>query len=232
MTRRPRTIREYGTSALLLEWEARIDPDINQSVHWYGQAIAGHGGVVECVPAYASLLVRYLPPKITAYQLREVIFSLPPTPEQALPGVLHNLPVCYHPDVAPDLGYVTKTLGVSAEQLVALHLHPIYLVYQLGFLAGFGFLGKTEAALEIARRADPRRSVPRGSVGLAGRQTGIYPSESPGGWQLIGRCPLDLLRTGADPMRLRAGDRVKFYPIDLDTFHLMRTQPLEAWPTR
>lgn len=230
--RLPRSIRTYGSSALLLEWEARIDPMINQSVHHYARAIAQHPGVAECIPAYASLLVRFLPPKITAYQLREAIYALQLTPDEIPPGVLHELPVCYDPEVAPDLLHVAETLALTADQVVDLHTRPTYLVYQLGFLPGFGFLGTTDERLQISRKSNPRRAVPAGSVGLAGRQTGVYPTGSPGGWQLIGRCPVAMIRTGTDPIRLRAGDRVKFFSVDLETYHELHQKPLREWPTR
>jgi KipI family sensor histidine kinase inhibitor len=232
MMRLPRSIRTYGQAALLLEWEARIYPSINQSVHQYARAISLHPGVAECVPAYSSLLVRFLPPKITAYQLKEFIYGLKLSSERAKEGMLHHLPVCYHPEVAPDLDHATNTLSITPAQLVDLHTGPTYLVYQLGFLPGFGFLGITDDRLSIARKKNPRRSVPAGSVGLAGRQTGVYPTSSPGGWQLIGRCPLALVRPGVDPIRLRPGDQVKFNPVTLEDYFELRKQPMEGWPAR
>ena len=187
-----------------------------------------HPAVRECVPAYASLLVRFFPPKITAYQLREFIFSLRPE-EQLKPKMyLHELPVCYHKEVAPDLQETAKLLKLSVKKLISLHTAAPYLVYQLGFRPGFGFLGQTPVALEIGRLDKPRRKVPAGAVGLAGRQTGVYPTESPGGWRIIGRCPVTLVRSGRDFARLRPGDQVRFYPITLTEFRKFKDDL--PWP--
>lgn len=229
--RLPRHIQPYGPSALLVQWETRIDDRINKSVHAYARRLRTQTGVAECVPAYASLLVRFAPKTTTAYRLRELIFDLPlPQPAEAK-GYRHELPVCYHPDLAPDLENVARTLNISPEQVIDLHTGRDYRVYQLGFCPGFGFLGETDAALNVDRHATPRKSVPAGAVGLAGRQTGIYPTDSPGGWQLIGRCPVPLLQPGDDLTRLRAGDTVRFTPITLDAFHQLTPNDF-PWPVR
>lgn len=231
MLRLPRQILDYGPDALLLNWEQRIDSGISSAVHAYANLLSEHPAVAECIPAYASLLVRFFPPKITAYALREDIYSLEPSIEGDENSLLQEIPVCYHPDVAPDLVTVAEKLGISQKVLIKLHTSVEYQVYQLGFRPGFGFLGETDKRLKVARRSSPRRSVPAGSVGIAGQQTGIYPSESPGGWQLIGRTPWPMLREGRDISRLRPGDRVIFKSISLTAYEkaLKTTAP---WPKR
>ena len=229
--RRPRFIHPYGTSALLLEWEQHIDPAINDSVHAYAAALRLHDPVKECVPAYASLLVTHHGGREVAYALREFIFSLHPTADAHSKPILHELPVRYGGEYGPDLGNVARHSGLSPKEVIGRHTAPLYRVYFLGFQPGFGFLGELDGSLEIARRPLPRTRVPAGSVGLAGRQTGIYPTESPGGWQLIGCCPLPLLRVGPDTARLRAGDRVRFYPVTATDFTTLRQAP-PVWPTR
>jgi len=226
--RQPRTITAYGPTALLLSWEQRIDPAISAGVHAYATALNHHPAVLECIPAYASLLVRYAAPRITAATLKEFIYDLRPPDYSPEERCVHELPVRYD---GPDLKSSAQQLSLSPAALIELHCGPDYQVYQLGFRPGFAFLGDTPAALNIGRRATPRTHVPAGSVGLAGRQTGVYPADSPGGWQLIGRCPVPLLRSGTDPVRLRAGDLVRFLAVGSEEFiHLQNNPP--PWPER
>lgn len=200
-------------------------------MHAYAQALADHPAVIECVPAYASLLVRYAPPKTSAYALEEFIFSLRPTPLPEQQLTQHRIPVCYAPTLAPDLLETASLLNLSPSELVALHVERSYLVYQLGYMPGFAFMGQTEEQLAVPRLASPRARVPAGAVGLAGRQTGIYPLPSPGGWRLIGRCPWPLLREGRDFTRFRAGDQVVFYAISEKEFTELQKSP-SPWPER
>ncbi|MFT5999894.1 MAG: KipI family sensor histidine kinase inhibitor [Neolewinella sp.] len=226
--RLPRHILPYGPDALLLNWEQRITPGISTSVHAYAAALLAHPAVLECVPAYASLMVRFAPPKISAYQLREFIFELRPSAARPQTSVIHDLPVLYD---GPDLEFIFRKLSLSKKDLISLHSAPDYLVYQVGFQPGFAFLGDTSEALAIERRESPRAKVPAGSVGLAGRQTGVYPTDGPGGWQLIGRCPWPLIRPGPSPTRLQAGDRVSFRPVSPVEFANLVKSPA-PWPER
>jgi inhibitor of KinA len=226
--RLPRHILPYGSDALLINWEQRITPGISSSVHAYAAALLAHPAVLECIPAYASLMVRYAPPKISAYQLREFIFELRPSASGPQNPVVHDLPVLYD---GPDLKFISGKLRLSKKKIISLHSATDYLVYQVGFQPGFAFLGDTKEELTITRRESPRPKVLAGSVGLAGRQTGVYPTDGPGGWQLIGRCPLSLVRSGTDPTRLRAGDRVRFRPVSSAEFTKLAKSP-PPWPER
>ena len=226
--RSPHHIVSYGSDALLLNWEQRIDPAISTSVHAWAAEIKQHPAVRECIPGYASLLVRFAGPLVSAYDLREFILGLRPEENKKTNVLTHQLPVCYD---GPDLKETATALALSEAELIRLHTAQDYLVYQIGFRPGFGFLGQTAPGLEIARRPTPRPRVPAGSVGLAGRQTGIYPTDSPGGWQLIGRCPFPLLRQGAHPSLLRPGDKVRFRAVSAAEFSdLFNSPPL--WPER
>lgn len=212
--RLPRNIQNYGSDALLLEWEQRIDPDINLSVHHYAETLRDHPAVVESVAAYNSLLVRYDPSQLDAYQLREWIYDHPATEGSNKEGKIHRLPVVYGGEYGPDLAATAKSLKLSQKKLIELHTATTYLVYQMGFQPGFAFLGLTDKKLSVDRREAPRTMVPAGSVGLAGRQTAVYPSSSPGGWQIIGRCPARLWDASKfRANRLQAGDHVKFYAV-------------------
>lgn len=226
--RSPHHIVSYGPDALLLNWEQRISPAISAGVHAWAAAIRQHPAVRECVPGYASLLVRFAGPLVSAYDLREFIFGLKPEETEAKSALTHELPVCYD---GPDLEAAAAALGLTTSSLIRLHSGQEYLVYQIGFRPGFGFLGQTVPELEIARRPTPRTHVAAGSVGLAGRQTGVYPTDGPGGWQLIGRCPTPLLRAGDQPALLRAGDRVRFRPVSAATFTDLLNSP-SPWPER
>jgi inhibitor of KinA len=133
-------------------------------------------------------------------------------------GHFFRIPVCYEGEYAPDLEGVAKEKGLSKEEVIGLHTSVIYRVYMIGFLPGFPYMGRTDPRLEIARKKQPV-SVWAGGVGIAGIQTGIYPLNSPGGWQIIGRTPMPLFNRHEDPpIRVQAGDSVQFYPVSKKEF--------------
>lgn len=130
-----------------------------------------------------------------------------------------RIPVCYDERFGIDLENIVSKYKISIEEIIKIHTEETYLVYCLGFLPGFAYMGKVNAAIQIARHASPRKEVQAGSVGIAGMQTGIYPMNSPGGWQIIGRTPIKIF--DKDPAilgKLSAGSRIQFYPIDFAEF--------------
>jgi len=132
-----------------------------------------------------------------------------------------EIPVCYEEKCAPDLAEVARESGVSEVEVIRLHGEPTYRVYFLGFAPGFAYLGDVDERIAAPRRATPRATVAAGAVGIAGRQTGIYPRRMPGGWRLIGQCPLPLLETTPDGgirTLLEPGDTVTFVPISWAQF--------------
>lgn len=164
-------------------------------------------------PAYASLLIEFCPLRLTQDELESWVVSLGSELEtpKAAPAQPIVIPVCYEPEFAPDLANVARYLKLSQEQVVTLHAAGDYLVYFLGFSPGFAYLGGLSPVLQVPRLETPRAHVGAGSVGLAGAQTGIYPNDSPGGWQLIGRTPQRMFDASRQPAsRLRPGDRVRF----------------------
>ena len=185
-------------------------------------------------PAYCSLLVTFDALKWSHEdlegKLREYLEQLDTVrlPEPRLVEV----PVCYGEEFGPDLEDVARTHGITPERVIELHTSTTYLVYFLGFVPGFAYLGELPEALVTPRHATPRRKVPSGSLGIAGNQTGVYPCETPGGWRLLGRTPLAMLNTasadanpgtrlryGKDGLSLLAiGDRVRFKAISREGF--------------
>lgn len=213
--------RACGDAGLLVEFGAGIDPSVHLRVMHAFRALKAKniGGVLDLVPAYASLLVQIDPWRISFERLRmeidEVLEDAAGAEnEHGAEGRIVDIPVCYGAEDGPDLEEVCRYHDLSAEEVVALHTAPLYTVYMIGFTPGFPYLGGLDPRLITPRRTTPRKRVPAGSVGIADRQTGIYSIDSPGGWQLIGRTPLRLFDPmGERPFLLEPGDRIRFVPI-------------------
>jgi inhibitor of KinA len=208
----------FGDSALLIELGDAIDLETNIRVIALNDALLKTNiqGVEELVPTYRSLLVRYDPQKTSYEKLidhaRDIEKSLTPNMEKEGKRVL--VPVVYGGKNGPDLSYVAKTHGLTEEQAIKLHSGETYRVYMIGFVAGFPYLGEVVDEIATPRLETPRLKVPAGSVGIAEKQTGIYPCEAPGGWQIIGRTAIRLFNPANEPPALlSAGDSVKFKPI-------------------
>lgn len=207
--------RPMGDRSLLVELGDTISPDVNRRVQQLMLQLqqAPLPGVREIAPGYRSLLVVYDPLTIAAAELMERIAEA--AAQQGLAGLpqakLLTVPVFYGGDYGPDLEWVAGHLGISSDQVIRLHTETVYRVYMIGFTPGYPYMGELPAALAVPRRSTPRTRVPKGSVGIAQRQTGIYPVESPGGWQIIGWTPIELFDPSRQlPSLLEMGDRVKF----------------------
>jgi KipI family sensor histidine kinase inhibitor len=178
-------------------------------------------GVRNLHPAYCSLLVKFDAMKWRHEELEEVLRGYVERMERvALPEPrLVEVPVCYGAEFGPDLKDVAEFHGITTERAIELHAAATYLVYFLGFVPGFAYLGEVSEELATPRLATPRRSVPAGSVGIAGRQTGVYPVATPGGWRLLGRTPVKMFQPNRAEMSLLViGDRVRFVPISAEQF--------------
>lgn len=186
-------------------------------------------GVTETIPAYASLLVRYDPFTTNydalAHALRKLERSALHAAQET--GRTVEIPVCYGGEYGEDLPFVARHAGMSEQEVIALHCSKPYRIYMLGFLPGFPYLGGLDERLFSPRLDTPRTRIPAGSVGIGGQQTGIYPMESPGGWQLIGRTPLRLFAPGR-PLPYAGGDRIRFVPIDPPEYARIARQEEEA----
>jgi KipI family sensor histidine kinase inhibitor len=172
--------------------------------------------VTDVVLAYRSAAVFAEPEQGSLEALEEKLRSVQPGSDNAQEGTLLVIPVLYD---GQDLHQVANQLGLGLEQLIDLHASPVYDVFAVGFLQGFPYAGYLAPALSgLARRAEPRLKVPAGSVAIAGRQTGIYPRESPGGWHLLGRTPLSIAGPDEGYFPIRAGDRIRFQSINAREF--------------
>jgi inhibitor of KinA len=178
-------------------------------------------GVRNLHPAYCSLLVTFDAQKLRHAKLEKLLKGyVKRLGEVRLPPARHvEIPVCYGDEFGPDLAEVSASHGFTPERVIELHSSVTYLVYFLGFVPGFAYLGELPKALITPRLPTPRRKVPVGSVGIAGNQTGVYPFATPGGWRLLGRTPLRLFRPEQDSLSLLSiGDRVRFQPISRERF--------------
>jgi KipI family sensor histidine kinase inhibitor len=181
-------------------------------------------GVLDVVLAYQSAAVFADPDAVDLALLEDRLRSLEVPKDERPPGALVRLPVLYDGD---DLADVARRLGLAEAEVVAAHTGPEYRVFAIGFLPGFPYAGYLPARLSgLPRRDVPRVRVPAGSVAIAGRQTGIYPNPSPGGWSLIGRTPLRIVDLERGHFPIRAGDRIRFSPIDAAEFEARREEPL------
>ncbi len=212
-----------GESHLIVEFGQAVDPVVNQAVHaldWRLKACP-LVGLVESVPAYASLLVAYDPLVLPLETLIAHCSEHLHAGDAAEPQVHETIeiPVLYGGEWGPDLSTVAGRVGLTSEEVIARHAQVVYTVYMMGFMPGFPYLGGLDRRLCVPRLAMPRTKVPAGSVAIAELQAGIYPLESPGGWHLLGRTPLRLYRPEmSPPVLLRAGQRVRFKQVALNEY--------------
>jgi KipI family sensor histidine kinase inhibitor len=216
-----------GDSALLVELPAAIDPVTSGRVLALAAVLQQrHAAVVrDLVVGYCSLTVYFNPLSVDAVWLESAIRAAAEDIADApgADGAMLDVPVCYGGELGPDLHEVARVAGCSEDEVVALHTGRTYRVYVVGFVPGFPYMASVHPRLALPRRATPRQRVPVGSVAIAAGQTGIYPAETPGGWHLIGRTPVKPYDPGREePFLFKAGDRVRFYPIDAAAF--------DRWP--
>lgn len=218
-----------GDKALTVELGDSISADTNRRVRDLQVAIESRDipGVIDLVPSYRSLLVYYDPLKVSLPQLMERLAVLEQSLDQAAlhaPKVV-EIPTLYGGEYGPDLAHVAQHNGLTPEEVVQIHCSAHYQVYMMGFTPGFPYLGGMSERIATPRLQTPRTVIPAGSVGIAERQTGVYPIESPGGWQLIGRTPVQLFDPQRDPpVVVEAGDFIWFAPITETTYHVIQQQ--------
>jgi KipI family sensor histidine kinase inhibitor len=220
----PARIVPAGDGALVAEFDDRIDAAVNARAIAVATAVrsAGVVGVRDVVPTFRSVAVYFDPLAADVAKLEALLRDIANTapPADTTGSTLVEIPVCYDREFAIDVDDVARFAGLpSADDVAAIHSSRIYRVFMLGFIPGFAYLGTVDERIAAPRRTSPRREVAAGSVGIAGPQTGIYPQQSPGGWNIIGRTPMRMLSPDrVEPSLLRAGDSVRFRPIDRSGF--------------
>ena len=217
------TIVPAGDAALVVELPERIDPEQNAwCVALAHELERGLGATIrDAVIGYCSVTVYFDPLRVDAASLADEIRSRAVNLDVAAraEGALIDVPVCYGGALGPDLGDVARFAGCSEQEAIAVHAGREYRVYLVGFVPGFAYMAEVDPKIAAPRRASPRTAVPAGSVAIAGGQTGVYPTVTPGGWNIVGSTkvqPYDPLRV--EPFLFKSGDRVRFRPISKDEY--------------
>ena len=220
-------IHPLGDSALVVELAHEVSQEAHHKIMHFLHQLEERPfhGFIEAVPTYTNVTVFYDPRKVAqVYSVHHTVYetvsemmqmyTLKNDYEKEYHGQRVEIPVIYGGESGPDLAHVAKENGLTEEEVIQIHSSVEYVVFMIGFAPGFPFLGGMDKRIEMPRKEHPRANVPAGSVGIAGEQTGIYPFNSPGGWQIIGKTSVDLfLPTEDPPTRLQAGDRLKFVPV-------------------
>lgn len=216
-------LHSAGEDAMMLYLGEETSPETAARVQAATAAVEQALGtdLVDLVPSYASLLIIYDPWRTdhldVAHRVRAALATLHNTTASSGGSVV--LPVYYDSEVGADLASLAQRSGLSIEEVIALHSGTEYRVYAIGFAPGFAYLGQVDERIAAPRLATPRQKVPRGAVAIADRQTAIYPAVSPGGWNLIGRCPVRMFDPDSEPsMPVAVGDRVRFEPVNRERF--------------
>ena len=223
------TISPVGDRAISIDFGQVIDPTINRHIRQTIERIKELqlDGIIELVPTYCALLVEY---DVMLYSYSEICNIIEPTFEEGMANTTNELvtvvevPTVYGGEFGPDLSFVASHNHLSEDEVISIHSGTDYLVYMLGFIPGFTYLGGMDLRIATPRLSSPRTLIPAGSVGIAGEQTGTYPSDSPGGWQIIGRTPVTMYdMSKAQAALLNAGDYVRYVPIDESEFHRIKS---------
>jgi inhibitor of KinA len=225
------TLSPLGDAAIVIELGKTIEKNIHENVQHVFSYFDHHSPdwVIECIPAFTTVTLIYdplkagrtnlhsLPYQIVSEYITETLKTLNKTQFEI--GRTIEIPVCYGGELGPDLEFVAEHNKLSSEEVIRIHSATEYLVYMIGFAPGFPYIGGMSEKIAAPRRSSPRFNIPAGSVGIAGSQTGIYPIETPGGWQLIGQTSLKLFQPESkSPSLLKAGDVIQFKPISYDQF--------------
>ena len=218
-----------GDSALLIEFGKEINPETNRKITAIVQLMREQHieGIVDVIPAFCSLLINYDPRVLSYEELKERMENLlkMETKTETTRKRIFEIPVCYGGEYGPDIDNIAEHAGLSVNEVIKIHSSKDYLIYMLGFLPGFTYLGGLDERIHTPRLASPRLTIRAGSVGIGGSQTGIYPLDSPGGWQLMGLTPVRTYDPERQtPILVEAGDYIRFIPIDEEGF--LRIQKL------
>lgn len=224
-------IHVAGENSLIVYFGDRASPHVSQTIHYMNACLSHSKGqwLIDLIPSYASLLVIFDPLVTDHLWVRKKIHQVyqgfldnqgvldPQVQSDQIRAKTITLPVYYGQEVAPDLADLAQHAGLSPEAFIELHQAVDYHVYAIGFAPGFAYLGEVDARLKSARLTTPRKKVPKGAVAIADRQTAVYPADSPGGWNLIGLCPVEMFnKSNVQTMPIAVGDSVRFSAICRD----------------
>lgn len=218
-----------GDCALIMEFGNEINPQINNRVRQTVDLLEKENieGILDWIPTYRSILIKYNPALISHEQLIDQLRSLENAQDKmefSRPFIT-EIPMVYGGLYGPDLEYVASYNNLSVEEVIQIHSQRNYLIYMMGFTPGFPYLGGMSERIATPRLKSPREKIIGGSVGIAGSQTGIYPIDSPGGWQLIGKTPLRLFAPEkGEPFLLKAGNYLRFVPISEEEYSQIQLQ--------
>lgn len=230
MKKYPISIRPFGVHAVLIEWPEKVDEAILNDILFFIAHLRNHclkEGNWELVPAYNSLtlILRYDTIDFDTFKLQLEAWYAEKEAVILEQKYLLRLPVCYDLEFGIDLEEVAQMLNKTVEEVIKMHTENTYTVYGIGFLPGFMYLGGLPPSLEVVRRASPRLKVLKGAVGLAGKQTGVYPQESPGGWNILGNCSVTIFDPKKEnPCIVNVGDKVQFYAISKAEYDLHKIE--------
>ncbi|HVE60276.1 MAG TPA: 5-oxoprolinase subunit PxpB [Chitinophagaceae bacterium] len=225
------TLFPLGDNAILIDFGNELNEGINKKLLSIFEKIKDQHlpGVLDVVPAYSSLTIHYDVMKILEKAGSKPVFDFITNQVKKIIDEVKDIsfeenrkisiPVCYDEEFGLDLSFLANKKNLNIEDVIQLHTAKSYRVYMIGFLPGFAYMGEVDEKIQIPRKENPRTNVEAGSVGIAGSQTGIYPLQSPGGWQIIGRTPLQIFDKGkTEPVLLQPGDEIKFFSINRDEF--------------
>jgi len=224
----PITLKPFGEKAILIEWPIMVEEGILFDIIRFKTVLETEFNTnFELIPAYNSITIISNTEDFNFTDLEEKIPKLYQTKRTLIETkrTLWKLPVCYDPEFGIDLDEVASNLKMTSSELIKIHSSQKYTVYGIGFLPGFMYLGGLPKTIETKRRETPRLKVEKGAVGLAGKQTGIYPQESPGGWNIIGNCPIPIFNANTDdPCFVNVGDKIEFESISRAAYELHKIE--------
>lgn len=219
-----------GEHGLVIEFGNQISPEINERVQRFAKLLHLEQipGIIEVIPTYRSVTTYFDPLVITRQELAKSVIQLlgrieNKCIEELLPPRVVHVPVCYGGVLGPDLEFVARYTGMSPQEVISLHTSKPFLIYMLGFIPGFPYLGGMPSEIAVPRQERPRERIPGGSVAIGGNQTGFYPIESAGEWWLIGRTPIKAFHLTSDkPFLFSVGDYLHFREISIERYFAIR----------